>query len=312
MLLQRTQFTKPTKLATNHGSGQIKMNDLLLEIRTGKSPSNEPSSKVPAQTLVAPVTDIESADHVLGLLKSDPDIQTLESCLEYLVEKKIDGSSFDIQFPSPLGARIINVLVTSIIPTYWPDLGNDRTSKHIKNLLIRSLQSVPGIAAIFARLKFFIATQGSAQGPRTATEQVENYQNLIRTLEEVLQGDVVLVKLSKDVLLNAPNAQRRPLWNELLLLLASSRIISTVAESEDIVKKSSDSIQYSWLSRGAEYSRWFARNIAEMASRNDPSEDQLWDATSQVLRRALSLGYNGIQSNLLNGLTMTNPDRYDR
>ncbi len=262
----------------------MKMNDLLLEIRTGKSPSNKSTPTVPVQTLVTPVADLEN---VLDLLKADPDIQTLESCLEYLVEKRIDGNSFDIRFPSPLGARIINVLVTSIIPSYWPDLGNDETSKRVKSLLIDSLQSVPGIGAIIARLRFFIATQGNAQAAAV-------YQTLIQTLDEVLQGDRVLVKLSKHVLLNAHDAQRRPLWNELLMLLASSRIISTVAEAEGIMKKSSNSIQYSWLSRGAEYSRWVARNIVEMALWNESGNQQLSDATSQVLRRSLSLGYNGM------------------
>jgi telomere length regulation protein len=274
----------------------MKMNDLLLEIRTSKSPSNKSASKVPVQTLVAPVADIESPDNVLDLLRADPDIHTLESCLEYLVVKQIDENSFDIRFPNPTGARIINVLVTSIIPSYWPDLGNDETSKRVKGLLINSLQSVPGIAAILARLRFFIATQGNSHELRKATRQEESYRTLIQILEEALQGDGILVKLSKDVLLNAPDAQRRPLWNELLTQLASSRIISTVAEAEHMVKKAGNNIHYSWLSRGAEYSRWLARNIVEIASWNESGKPQLWDATSQVLRRALSLGYSGMWS----------------
>lgn len=268
----------------------MKMNDLLVEIRTKKNPSSNSPPKVPPETLVVPVADIESADNVLDLLKADPDIQTLERCLEYLVEKQIDGHSFNIRFPSPLSARIINVLVTSVIPSYLPDLGNDKTSKHVKSLLIDSLQSVPGIGAIVARLRFFIATQGSAETARHA----DNYQTLIQTLGETLQGKKVLIKLSNDVLLNAPDPQRRPLWNELLTLLASSRIISTVAEAEGIMKRLSNGIQYSWLSRGPEYSRWIARNVVEMALWNESRKEQLWDATCQVLRKALSLGYNGM------------------
>jgi telomere length regulation protein len=271
------------------------MNDLLLEIRTSKSPSNK---LPPVQTLVAPIAQIESPDNVLDLLKADPDIQTLQSCLEYLVEKQTDTNSFDIRFPSPLGARIINVLVTRIIPSYWPDLGNDKTSKRVKSLLASSLQSVPGIGAILARLRLFIATQGGAQGVGKATKQVESYQTLIQTLEEGLKGDKILVRLCRDTLLNAPEPQRRPLWNELLGFLASGRIISTVAEAENIAKKSSNSIQYSWLSRGTEYSRWFAHNIVEVALWNESGKEQIGDATSQVLRRALSLGYSGMQSNL--------------
>lgn len=295
LILQQTKFTKSAKLEADHGSSQMNMNDLLLEIRTKKSPSNKLSQEIPIQTLDATVNDIETPDNVLDFLKADPDIQTLESCLEYLVEKRIDGNSFDIRFPSPLGARIINVLVTSIIPSYWHDLGNDKTSKRIKGLLINSLQSVPGIGSIVARLRFFIATQGGAN------RQVESYQTLIQALEETLQGDEILVKLSKDVLSDAPDAQRRLLWNELLRLLASSRVISTVAEAEDNAKKAGTTIQDSWLSRGAGYSRWLARNIVEMAPWNESSK-QPWDATSQVLRKALLLGYSGMQTKCSKGI----------
>lgn len=268
--------------------------DELLVVRSTKKTKNEDASRPPISELADPPTEIRSPGEVLDLLKAEPDSQTLYNCLVYLSKTSSDGESFDVRFPGPLAAQITHALVSNIVPNYWPQICEDRSSKCTKDLLIQVLRNVPGIGAILAQLKSFNASQGQGQKLGKAEGEAELGLSLIQVLGAIL-GDDFVDLVGGDILRDAPQRQQKPLWKDFIQLVASSRVVSTVAEAEDVIARSNQTSARSWLSSGSEYSRWLARSITRMvAALKDEPDGTMWEAASRIFGNVLSLGYIGM------------------
>ena len=153
----------------------------------------------------------------------------------------------------------------------------------IKQLLSTVLRSIAGIGAFLLQIRTLSAEKASGVLTRTMTEVLATMIKGQDTLKQLLQETQSLY---------TNEAQRRNAWNEIVSLLAGSKILSVVAQAYSTIE--ADDIAILWLSQGAEYTRWLARNIISMATSLDATDDVSWTMLSQVMKRGLSLGYRGM------------------
>jgi telomere length regulation protein len=268
--------------------------DELLVVRTTKKRADGPSPR-PLIAEVSQPDAVNSSSEVLNLLRGEPDLQTVHQCLECLTRGSADGDSFDIRFPSPLAAQITHALTSNIIPNYWAPLQKDTSSKSTKQLLKKVLRTVSGLGAILAQLKSFIAERSDGEKLGSTEKGVDQGRALVQVLEEIFD-DELINDICRDIFLDAPKPQQKLLLRDFVQLIASGRIISTIAETEPMVCKSDQQSRRSWLSSGSDYSRWLSRSIAQMVKELELGCEQeaMWATTSQMLGNALSLGYTGM------------------
>jgi len=262
-------------------------------VRTSRITHGQPST----QALITEVsqTSVEtSRNDILDLLRSDPDLETVHQCLKYLTQRPKYGGTFDIRFPNPLVAQITHALVSIIIPTYWPQFRQDASSKDLKQLLLRAVRNLPALGAILAQLKTTSIGGNSSQTLRRSNEGDEQGSYLIQVIEELFD-DNLITDVCHDISNDAPRQQQKLLWRDFIQVVASARIISTVAEYENSRSKVGQTLQRSWLSSGSDYSRWISRNIVKMVLGPDlePENETMWQVASQMLGNAFSIGYIG-------------------
>lgn len=272
--------------------------DDLLAVRVTKKTADGP----PPRPLIAEIFQpaaLDSPREILDVLRREPDLHTVHRCLERLSRTPDDGESFDLRFPSPLAAQITHSLVSNIIPHYWAQLREDTSSKSTKKLLKKALRNVSGIGAILAQLKSFNTERNAGEKPGNPKEQTDEGSDLVQVLEYIFDGDLVN-DICHDVSIDAPKPKQTLLWRGFVQLIASSRIISTIAEAEGIMAQSYTNLRRSWLSSGSEYSRWLSRSTAKMAQTLILGSEQeaMWEAAAQILGNALSLGYTGLSRGL--------------
>lgn len=89
------------------------------DVITKQAPS--PQQKTPKADIID-ASAVQSPEDALQLLRSEPDTDSLLSTLKRL--SSVDGlqSGFDIHSPSPVGAQVVNTIVSSIVPTFWSAL----------------------------------------------------------------------------------------------------------------------------------------------------------------------------------------------
>lgn len=268
--------------------------DELLVVRTTKKRSDGPSPR-PLIVEVSQPDTVNRPSEVLNLLRGEPDLQTVHQCLECLTRGSDDGDSFDIRFPSPLAAQITHALISNIIPNYWAPLQKDTSSRSTKHLLKKVLRTVSGLGAILAQLKSFIAERNAGEKLGNAENGADQGCALVQVLEEIFD-DELINDICHDISIDAPMPQQNLVLRDFVQLIASGRIISTIAEAYAMIRKSDQQSTRSWLSSGSDYSRWLSRSIAQMANALELGCEQeaMWAATSQMLGNALSLGYTGM------------------
>jgi hypothetical protein len=231
-------------------------------------------------------------DDAREILKGQPEVEDLGAVLQYLrygVEGKHD---FNIRVPSPKASQIINVLVTVTIPDLWQPLQQRKLSAQHNKLkfnLLTSLTSVSGLGALLMQIKQLSATSTDQKNP-LLTE-------FISVLSAILASKQVLSSfLSDATTLLSTEAQRRVFWQEATSLLAGSKVLSTMSQvlsTHQDLKGLSEECKR--LGDGPKYSEWLAQNISTAAIAALPSsQDQHTRMLSQVLQRALNLGYRGI------------------
>jgi hypothetical protein len=230
-------------------------------------------------------------DDAREILKGQPEVEDLGAVLQYLQYGIAGKHDFNIRVPSPRASQIINVLVTVTIPDLWAPLQQKRLSRNHANLkanLLSSLTSVAGLGALLMQVKRLSAASTGSQNALLV--------DTISVLSSVLTGTHTLSEFLRDAttLLSA-EAQRRVFWQEVVALLAGSKILSTMSQvftvHQDVEGLSAAT---KWLGDGLEYSKWLAKNISAVAVATLPTADpQRTNMLSQVLKRALSLGYRG-------------------
>lgn len=248
---------------------------------------------------------VKSPGDVLKVLQSQPDAESLTRCLEWLTSDTTSFNTFDIRFPSAQAAQIVFVLVNEIVPNYWHIwTGSDsQTYKRQRRLLLQCLTSVAGIGAIVARLRSLSSSSRDAPAtarlsgkPSSVTQIVDG---LVGFLEALVQKDNSVDRIWTAICIGPDS--HTPFWKESVSQLATGRLLSAVAEAQDVVRRDvSTEIQRSWIGDGKLYSAWLGRNIYYMIVQENPNSTLKRKAVPRLLSKALTLGYTGcIASRLL-------------
>ena len=232
-------------------------------------------------------------DDAREILKSQPEVGDVAAVLQYLqcgIEGKHD---FNIRIPGPNASQIINVLATVTIPDLWQPLQQRRLSMQhakLKANLLSSMTSVAGLGAILMQVKR-ISTSVAGRQPALLAD-------MISVLSSILTGTQILSSfLSDTTVLPLTDAQRVVYWQEVTALLAGGKILSAISQvlatQPDLENLKGTK---KWLGDGTEYSKWLGKNISAVALKATmptPGDHRHMKMVSQVLKRALNLGYRG-------------------
>lgn len=263
--------------------------DILVEI------------KKPERSLSKPFFKVSTPSEALEVLKNEPDHESLVSTLRFLKE---DSSDFSITSPSPLAAQLVHVLVSDIVPNYWGLLfsgsksrkkgSNSKKASDIE-LLLSCFRSITGLNALLLNLKQFCEQSKNTKKAVGGPNIHDVLTILLQVLSELLQGDETVDDISKSIWnTSAPSIKQKAICNEFLSIVGSGKILGLAAEAEDVVNDLSKQVgEKYWISDGAAYSGWLARNITHMARTMPALADNGWKFCSELLCKAFRLGYTG-------------------
>jgi hypothetical protein len=241
------------------------------------------------QTYLRSPSTHDLSEDAREILKSQPDEEDLLAVLQYLecgIEKKHD---FDIRAPSSKSSQITNTLVSVTVIDHWHRLKRKRISeeeKQLRRCLLSCLKTVTGLGALLAQIKKLSAEAG---GEHALT------RNMVSVLENILAPNSTISDLMRDTLSTTEKSTlRHVIWQELVSLLAGSKILTVVAESL-AKRKIEESVEEpnSWLGDGPRYCSWLAKSIARAATSLHVKETEKWSMLAQISRRGFSLGHRG-------------------
>jgi telomere length regulation protein len=217
-------------------------------------------------------------------LKSQPSQEAVTKALKYMT---LDG--FSLLLPEPLNASIAHQLVNDTVPHYWRTLQGSQQQK----LLAAVLRNPTGIGHIITRLRSLISDSRQKKAPGETRDATDHIEELLDILNAILRGDDTSLLVLGDVQAYCKNAmQRKLIWREYLAQAASGRLVSIVAEAEDVLKSEKSSRTANWIADGSAYAAWLGRNIAALMKEGDKTEEQT-SAMGELCAKALTLGYTG-------------------
>ncbi|KAJ8059208.1 hypothetical protein OCU04_012179 [Sclerotinia nivalis] len=280
-----------------------KHENALVEISTSSSliqPANESHSN--------PI-HISSTSEALKTLKNQPSFDDLKSVLEFLDKE----TTFSITSPGPLAAQLVHVLVSEVIPNYWSILhesnGKSRKNKQsrVLKLLLNSIRSVTGINAILLNLKRLTQQSKETRKSIGGSSIEESLKVQLQLCVEVLEGENTIEKLWNTI----PNSsdvptKQRALFNELLSLIGSGKIVGVTAEAESISNElSKEPNDRFWVADGSSYSRWLGQNIIFWLKLLPRDAEQAWKSCNEVFGKCLRLGHiDNIAKEILSSLLL--------
>ncbi|KUI66913.1 DNA replication checkpoint protein tel2 [Cytospora mali] len=234
---------------------------------------------------------LSSIDDVIDVLRNEPDYDALISALRYLFKAVGGGGQFMSGAPGPQTARVIQILVTEIVPNYWTllkesSMGNDTSDVAF---LLDSLRSLAGLNAILLRLRTLTQEQKSETADVKRSDIVLNLNILLELLCEVLDGSDRISQLWTSTSANSDSMRKRILSREFVNVIGGGRIISLSAEADALVPQEAKG-KIVWIADGVEYSKWLARNVVSWPKRaSSPEEMKL---AADLLSKAMHLGYS--------------------
>ncbi len=246
-----------------------------------------------------------SPDQALEILKEEPDYDSLASVLRFLGKEASDQAAFSITRPSPESAKIVQVLVSEIIPNYWTLLKEDsrgnesgRKAKLSEvELLQRCLRSITGINAILVHLRALIQEARSEKGEvKVGSHALLNIGIMLDALCSILEPESSVQQIwrSATEALDV-DMKRKPLSQEILAVLGGGRLLSVAAEADQIVRQRGDNQdQQFWAADAQAYTRWLGCNIVKSMSREPRKEEAKF--LSNLVLKALRLGHSGKHS----------------
>ena len=228
---------------------------------------------------------ISLPDDAREILKSQPEPEDLLAILQYL-QYGVDGKhDFNVHVAGPQASQIIGAIVIMIIPDYWHVYRQSKLSKaqkQAKDFILNILRSVPGIGALLLHLR-----QLSSATP----ERSEVLQDTASVLASVIRSSSTLQALLQDTMtLYTKQSMCRAVWQEVVALLAGSKILSTSSQTLRSID-ASDRSPIFFLTDGNNYAQWLARNISAVMIKLAPTELESWTMVSQIAKRGLNLGY---------------------
>ncbi|PTB65456.1 hypothetical protein BBK36DRAFT_1121668 [Trichoderma citrinoviride] len=279
------------------------MDELLTPVSTTYLKAREDAqpllSEVSSTKRVAEISklsQVNSPDEALEILRNQPDYDSLVRVLRYLTKDAAQPDAFNVHVPGPKSAAIIHVLVTEITANYWTLLKeggandgaeDDRDDLH---LFVACLQSVTGLNAVLTHLKALI--QEHKLGPKeTRRPDLALHVNIfLDLLATVLERDSAIQALwTASTQRLATQTLRKVQSQALLSLLTGGRVLSIAAEAVEVAGSENVDAKTIWPADGARYTQWLAHNIVAWA-KVTKTEDEL-HFCSDVFQRAMSLGY---------------------
>lgn len=248
---------------------------------------------------------LRTPEEILQVLQSQPSINTLARVIRHLQPSDGVCPEFSIDALGPPQAQIINALVSSIAPSFWPVLDSED-----KKLFTSCLQNIAGISAVVARIR--LLTEALINNKSSGSDELVHLLELVgQIFKEPSLVARVWLRLYRAV--SDPIKQSLS-WKEFVSLIGSGKVVTTVARAEDALKTASVASKPSWLSNGSEYAAWLGRMIVLMTSEarervrtsysshthsigSGGSEDRAWESAacrcgSHLLAKAFTLGYS--------------------
>ncbi|KAF2799128.1 hypothetical protein K505DRAFT_295246 [Melanomma pulvis-pyrius CBS 109.77] len=265
------------------------MTDFLTPVSTVKrSKESKPITKQVHEETKPQSFAVTSPEGALEALKDQPDIKIVGNVLRYLATESRKKDGFNLITPEPLSASIAYTLATITIPDYWRAF--KETGQNGKQL-VRCFSNPNGLGAILSRLRPLITDCRQKKPVGSTRDSSGHIEDLLDVLNEALAEDRVSSQIWKDIQDHAQNTiQLRLMWKEYVAQTASGRILSLVAEAEDVLKERGISRTSSWLGNGNEYASWLGRNIAVLMRDNIEVEDSVL-AVTEICGKALFLGF---------------------
>ena len=255
----------------------IKSKDVI----TKQAPS--PQQKTPKADIID-ASAVQSPEDALQLLRSEPDTDSLLSTLKRL--SSVDGlqSGFDIHSPSPVGAQVVNTIVSSIVPTFWSAL-----EEQDQALITAALFNVAGINNLIAKIQLLISQTKNSK----AQDHLPALRDVFDVANSLFKGDDRVSTLWAELWRSTQDRIRRELaWKECAGQLGSGKLSNVLAEAEDILRSNGgEHSAKSTIANAHQYATWLGSNIAQTLDLNDQkAREETHSAVAVLFAKALSLG----------------------
>ena len=242
---------------------------------------------------------LNSPENALDTLKSKPDHQELDRVLRWLKSTVSHHEGFNIKVPGPKASEIIYILISNIIPIYWVTKHDSPVSEQgrKKNILVYCLSSVAGLGAIVSRLRLLLSQlkDPRSQSDVSGIRKTEPVELLLDILEAILGNSGFILSIWNDIntLILQPS-QKSLQWKEFISLVASGKLLSIASEATATLKNTESSVSPgSWVGDGHKYAAWLGSNVQHMLGASVASDFEGPKMLSQLLKKALTLGYIG-------------------
>lgn len=248
-------------------------------------PTSQKATPTPKPTL-------SSLDDAIDMLKNEPDYDALVSTLRYLLKSGGGSAQFRSGAAGPQTARVIQILVTEIVPNYWTLFKESSAGDKASDLalLLESLRSLAGLNAILLRLRVLTQEQKSETTEVKRSDIVLNLNIILEILCELLDGDDRVSQIWSSASVDSDSMKKRILSRDLVNVIGGGRIVSLSAEADALVPQETKG-KIVWIADGVEYSKWLARNVFSWSKRvNNPEDRKL---AADLLSKAMHLGYSG-------------------
>ncbi|KAK3955975.1 telomere length regulation protein-domain-containing protein [Pseudoneurospora amorphoporcata] len=237
---------------------------------------------------------LKTPEEALDILRHEPDYDQLVATLRFINHGEA-GSAFSIKEPSPMTAKLVQVLVTEIVPNYWTLLNEDphETKSSALGLLLSCLRSLTGVNAIIVSLRALLQETQSGDGKPKRPDVAINIAVLLNLACLLLKGDDTIrgIWIAATRTLDGNN-KTRMLSQEILATFGSGRILSLTAEALEHAKGHKAEVNTSniWLANGPEYIKWLSENIVKWQLTSlTPAETKL---CSDLFLKTLRLGHS--------------------
>ncbi|KAK4499553.1 hypothetical protein PRZ48_010069 [Zasmidium cellare] len=234
-----------------------------------------------------PFASVATPEDALQYLRSQPDADGLIKVLHRLNKRHGFSDDFDLRAPGPLQAQIINALVAAILPAFWPVV-----EQNDKSLLVSCLRTAAGANALVARAKLLCDNLS-----RSKSEDVDHQELavILSAISEAFKSDNIAFTVWSGLVEAVESDVKRQLaWKDFVGLVASGKLVATVARAEDFLTAKGGSQSASSLASGAMCSAWLGRNIAvflQQSKKDDENMTNSYTAAALLLSKSFGLGY---------------------
>ncbi|KAI1916144.1 telomere binding protein [Ophidiomyces ophidiicola] len=240
---------------------------------------------------------IDTPEEALRVLTSEPSEIQFLSALNFLDPTQVSKNRFDITVPEPPTVSIVNSLVSLAINHRWAAIEKEyksstksRRARTAKAVVLRCLTSVGGIGALIANLRTLLDQLSGLREGEKASRHIVLRDNL-SALSNVLHTPGLLFRIYQQIARVDHLAKRQLAWSQLMVFLASSRVLSTAAETLDAINDLDSLSSIRWIGDGKTYASWLGHSIVSMALSLDNSDTEAWRSLGKFTQRASSLGY---------------------